>query len=66
MRQIRAIQANINLFKANNGNTRAMCGISAFSPNTGKCGREIIPYLDIFHAVMHRQYVRLHVGGVGW
>ena len=32
---------------------------SVFSPNTGKCGPEITPYLDTFHAVLPMFYYAL-------
>ena len=33
--------------------------ISVFSPNTGKYGPEITPYLDTFHAVMVSWFIRM-------
>ena len=34
--------------------------LSVFSPNTGKCGPEITPYLDTFHAVFTDKLNFLH------
>ena len=33
--------------------------LSVFSPNTGKYGPEITPYLDTFHAVFGKIYIRI-------
>ena len=33
--------------------------LSVFSPNTGKYGPEITPYLHTFHVVFGKRYIRL-------
>ena len=37
-----------------------------FSPNTGKYGPEITPYLDTFHAVQHCATVDIRTVAPGW
>ena len=40
-------------------NTEIHKNLSVFSPNTGKYGPEITPYLDTFHAVFGKIYIRI-------
>ena len=38
-------------------NSEIYSEIFIFSPNTGKCGPEITPYLDTFHAVLRKAII---------